>query len=251
MRILLVSDIHANARALRAVLGKFDDADEVWCLGDIVEYGPCPAECVELVRKHCRYVVQGNHDRSFADFDPSAGKGGWAALDHHTVAAAEIDYLRALPASLSVQADGSAYRLVHGSPRDPLAGRLEPSTPTDALLTALDGCDESHILCGHTHIAMVTQAAGKRIINTGTIGQPRDGDYRAQCMVVDDGKLRFERVDYDLEGLEEDYAASCLPQAVNAEWVDYTRRGVVDVHGLQLGPFSRSRHCPARAGGAS
>ena len=68
--------------------------------------------------------------------------------------------------------------------------------------------------------------------------EPRDGDYRAQCVVIEDGTARFERVDYDLNSLQREYRRSGLPEALAATWFDYTRRGVVDVHGLQRGPLS-------------
>ena len=234
MQVLLVSDIHANRCALEAVFERFDSVDEVWCLGDIVEYGPCPGACIDLVRRHCRHVVQGNHDASFAD--PEAP--GWGRLDRHTVSAEDMAYLRGLPASISVPADDASYLLVHGSPLDPLSGRLEPDMAPAQLGEAVAGSRASHVLCGHTHKAMIAEADGHVIANTGTVGQPRDGDYRAQCMVLDDGVLRFERVDYDLDALARDYAASSLSEPMKKEWFDYTRRGIVDVHGLQLGPFS-------------
>ena len=234
MQILLVSDIHANYRALKAVIEGFGDADEVWCLGDIVEYGPCPGECIELVRRHCRHVVQGNHDVSFAHPDAP----GWGQLDRHSVPPEHLDYLLSLPTSVSVTVDGLSYLLVHGSPQDPLSGSLRPDMAAERLREAVAGRLEDRVLCAHTHTAMVVEADGRLVVNTGTIGQPRDGDYRAQCMAIEDGALRFERVAYDLDALAHDYEASPLPDSVKKDWFRYTRQGVVDVHGLQLGPFS-------------
>ena len=234
MQVLLVSDIHANSRALAAVLERFGGADEIWCLGDIVEYGPCPGECIELVRRHCRLVVQGNHDASFAN--PEAP--GWGQYDRHTVPPEGLDYLRKLPTAVSAVADGLSYLVVHGSPQDPLSGSLKPDMGQESLCEAVAGCGEDRVLCAHTHTAMIAEAGGHLVANTGTIGQPRDGDYRAQCMVLEDGTLRFERVEYDLDALAHDYEAAPLPDPVKKEWLRYTRQGIVDVHGLQLGPFS-------------
>ena len=234
MQILLVSDIHANYRALKAVIEGFGDADEVWCLGDIVEYGPCPRECVELVRRHCRHVVQGNHDVSFAT--PKAP--GWGQYDRNSVPPEQLGYLLGLPTAVSVTVDGLSYLLVHGSPQAPLRGRLKHDAAPGLLREAVAGCREDRVLCAHTHMAMIAEADGHLIVNTGTVGQPRDGDYRAQCMVIEDGALRFERVAYDLDALARDYENSPLPDPVKEEWLRYTRQGIVDVHGLQLGPFS-------------
>jgi len=269
MRLLLLSDVHSNYRALAAVLDRFHDVDEVWCLGDVVEYGPCPAECIDLVRERCDRVIAGNHDASFV-----AGRKGWALHDRHTVSDDGIAWLRDLPESASVKLDGKSVLLVHGTPADPLNGKLFPQgntgagspaphpsglgppgpTPAvngievsrpmdspDAYRVGLAKCTADIILCAHTHVAMVERFDGKTIVNTGTVGQPRDGDYRAQCMIYEDGRFRFERVDYDLAALARDYDRSPLPRPVKEDWLRYTRQGIVDVHGLQLGPFSEPR----------
>ncbi|MCZ6676227.1 MAG: metallophosphoesterase family protein [Candidatus Poribacteria bacterium] len=240
MRILLISDIHSNYRALKAVLEKYgNSAGEIWCLGDIVEYGPCPSECIDLVRRHCRYVVQGNHDKSFAEYNPAAGNpNAWAAYDRDSAKPSDLEYLLNLPTSISVTIDRTSYLLVHGSPSDHLSGALWPHTEASILQETVDSCREDSILCGHTHMAMVLEVGGKTIVNTGTIGQPRDGDYRAQCMLIEDGVFRLERVDYDLVALAHDYERATLPDQIKVDWLRYTRQGIVEVHGLQLGPFS-------------
>lgn len=236
MRLLLVSDVHSNYRALAAALDRFHDVDEVWCLGDVVEYGPCPAECIDLVRERCDRVIAGNHDASFV-----AGHKGWALYDRHTASDDGIAWLRDLPESATVELDGKSVLLVHGTPALPLDGKLYPTDGPDAFRSALGACQTDIVLCGHTHVAMVQPFDGKTIVNTGTIGQPRDGDYRAQCMIYEDGRFRFERVDYDLSALARDYDRSPLPRQVKTDWLHYTRQGIVDVHGLQLGPFSTPR----------
>ncbi len=283
MRILILSDIHSNLRGLQAVLDRFGDADEVWCLGDIVEFGPCPAECIALVRERCSRVIKGNHDVSFVGEDmmrkrpqgdrivPPEPKG-WARYDRHAVNDDDIAWLDGLPESVTIDVDGQLFLLVHGTPADPLDGKLYPLNNTgagspvppptalgspgpmsaanggnalqpidapEAYRAALADCAADVILSGHTHIAMIEPFDGKLVVNTGTIGQPRDRDYRAQCMLYEDGRFRFERVDYDLDALACDYERSPLPDDVKRTWLDYTRRGVVDVHGVQLGPFSR------------
>ena len=267
MRILIISDVHANYRGLLAVLNRFGDADEVWCLGDIVEYGPCPTECIGLVRERCDRVIAGNHDVSFV-----AGDRGWARYDRHTVSDGDAAWLAGLPHSLTAEVDGQSMRLVHGTPTDPLNGKLYPKQGTgsgspapnpsatgppgptspgngveatrptdspDAYRSGLANCAADAILSGHTHVAMVEHCYGKAIVNTGTVGQPRDADPRAQCMIYEDVAFRFVRVEYDLDALALDYERSSLPDDVKRTWIDYTRRGVVDVHGVQLGPFSQ------------
>ena len=240
MQIVLISDIHANYRAMQAVLDKYRNADEVWCLGDIMEFGPCPKQCLELVRTHCSRVIRGNHDVSYAMSLHENHPNVWYGCDGEKPEALDIGYLANLPESYRITIDGRSYHLVHGSPQDPLRGSLKPDSEPEYLQEALDNTDGDVILCGHTHKAMILSFRGKSVVNVGTVGQPRDGDFRAQCMVIEDGVFHFDRVAYSLAELEEDYVNSTLPKELQQDWLDYTQRGVVDVHGLQLGPFSKS-----------
>ena len=235
MQILLVTDIHANLRALEAVFDRYSAADEIWCLGDLVEYGPCPSECIALARERCRHVVQGNHDASYASADETSQTNNIWAKGR---VPADAAWLLDLPMSLTVTVDGLSYFLVHASPQDPLRGSLWPDAEPAQFEEALDIAGTDRVLFGHSHMAFVNQIDGRLLVNAGTIGQPRDGDYRAQCMLIEDGAIRFERVDYDLEALRRDYAQSSLPDDIVETWFRYTQQGVVDVHGLQLGPFS-------------
>lgn len=238
MKILIITDIHANYQALIAVLNQFGDADEIWCIGDIVEIGPRPAACIDLIQASCRHVVQGNHDASFVAFDPEDAPPGWNGWEYHQATPDHLTYLNDLPTNVTAEADGRAYLLVHGSPENPLTGRMDPDTDP-AVLRAAAQHTRSGIICGHTHMAMITEIDGKSIVNAGTVGQPRDGDYRAQCMILEDGVFTYHLVDYDLDAMESDYRASSMPVHVQEEWIRHTRSGIVDRHGLQRGPLSR------------
>ena len=127
MKILVIADIHANYRALKASLDAFDNVDEVWCLGDIVEYGPMPSACIDLVRQHCDQVVAGNHDLSFAKCQPQTDDG-WTVWFPHNTPINDLDYLNNLPTLLTLERDGISYCLVHGSPSNHLTGRFDPYT---------------------------------------------------------------------------------------------------------------------------
>ena len=235
MQILLITDIHANLQGLQAVLERYGNADEVWCLGDIVEYGPSPTECVALARDRCHHIVLGNHDATYASEDEElVANNVWATVRHPD----DAEWLRGLPTALTLTIDGLSYYLVHASPQNPLGGTLWPDAETGKFEEALSIAGTDRVLFGHSHMAFIHDIDGRLLVNAGTIGQPRDGDYRAQCMLIEDGAIRFERVDYDLEALRGDYAQSCLPDDIKETWFRYTQQGVVDVHGLQLGPFS-------------
>ncbi|MHC4981901.1 MAG: metallophosphoesterase family protein [Planctomycetota bacterium] len=222
MRILLVADIHGNYRALQAVLEKFGGADEIWCLGDIVACGPMSPECVELVKKACKYVVRGNHDTG----ESVPGEAG-----------VDLAYLESLPATLSVEVDGAGYLLAHNLPgRDDYVDLSEGRAPFEK---AAESMPEDVLLFGHSHTAFILDVGRKLFVNAGTVGQPRDGDARAQCMLLENGLFRFERVEYDLAALEADFRRTRIWRGQELErWIRWTISGTVEIHGLQLGPFS-------------
>ena len=158
MKILVVADIHANYRALKATLDAFDNADEVWCLGDIVEYGPMPSACIDLVRQHCDQVVVGNHDLSFAKCQPQADDG-WTVWFPHNTSINNLDYLNNLPTLLTLERNGISYCLVHGSSSNHLTGRFYPYTEEAKNRQNLQYPDQDQILVGHTHMAMQLEIA--------------------------------------------------------------------------------------------
>ena len=94
--------------------------------------------------------------------------------------------------------------MVHGSSSNHLTGRFYPYTEEAENRQNLQYPDQDRILVGHTHMAMQLEIDGKLVANPDTIGQPRDGDYRAQCIVIEDGQIQYYRVDYDLDLLAQD-----------------------------------------------
>ena len=225
MRILILADIHSNYRALKAVLDRFAaDADEVWCLGDIVSWGPSPLECIDLVRDCCKYVVVGNHD----------GASGSLPAD---APAEYAEFIEGLPERITLELGGRTCLLTHNPPGH--SKYLTPETPAEMFQDIAAGFDEGVLLVGQSHTAMIVELpGGKMLVNAGTVGQPRDGDPRAQCMILDEGVFRFERVEYDLDAYEADCRRTNILGDLTDTLIRWTRRGIVDVHGLQLGPFS-------------
>jgi diadenosine tetraphosphatase ApaH/serine/threonine PP2A family protein phosphatase len=254
--IAVISDIHANYDALEAVCEELDrlKPEAVICLGDIVGYGPQPEECVDLVRERCIVTLCGNHDFALIyganDFSAQAR----AAIERHRQMmmprphAGELDktrherweFLKSLPYR-HVQGDAL---FVHAAPRNPV---IEYLRKMDVLLGMTDKVAENlkqvDWLCfiGHTHQPGVItrdmkflevadfngayrpEPHHKAIINVGSVGQPRDGDWRA-CFVTieDDGVVRYHRVAYDV-----DAAARKLVEvaAVDETLADRLRKG--------------------------
>lgn len=220
MKRALVSDIHGNLEALRAVQDDLErhDVEAVICLGDSVGYGPNPAECLDWARRQSLCVL-GNAEES-ALFAPEAGGDAatdamaWTRSELHRGpdAAARRLFLERLP---RVARDGTVMFL-HASPRSPLHEYLlpqdvDPPTQFGNLLRLV----ESLTFVGHTHLPGVftedceflpAQARaeyrrdGRRaIVNVGSVGQPRDGDRRACYVLWEDDRLEFRRVAYDIE----------------------------------------------------
>lgn len=220
MRYLLISDIHANLAAFEVVL---EDAkgqyDKVWCLGDMVGYGPNPNECVELLLTLDHLCLAGNHDWAVLDkldMDDFNADAKWVSLwSREQLTDKVFNYLDQLPVALIEE---EFYTLVHASPRHPI---WEYTLSPKIAQPNFRHFRTPYCFVGHTHQPVVFQEAetpgemcrgwvpqfnqdawelGERrlIINPGSVGQPRDGDPRAAYAILDVATKTLEnrRVDY-------------------------------------------------------
>lgn len=215
-----MSDIHANLAALQAVLDDIErqgGVEKVWCLGDIVGYGPDPQECIELLRQTNHTCIAGNHDWAAIGkldtdrFNPDAATAcQWTAQQ---LSPADITYLGTLPLAV----DEAGFTLVHGSLREPL---WEYLTSSDIARENLAYLKSQFCLVGHSHVPLIFSfnASGKcspsqfltdtklvlgknrLIINPGSVGQPRDNDPQASYALYDSSTnlVRLRRVLYDI-----------------------------------------------------
>ena len=234
MRYGIIADIHANLDAFTAVLEDIRQrggVDEVWCLGDVVGYGPQPGECISLLRETTDVCVAGNHDRaatgklSTADFNPAAAAAcQWTGQQ---LIPDEKEYLNNLPPVI----EKGDFTLVHGSPREPI---WEYILSAGTARENFAYFKTSYCLVGHSHRPMVFSysrtgtctvslfpgdswlATGdsRLIINPGGVGQPRDGDPRASYAIYDsDSKnIRLHRVEYDINATQTKMTAQGLPR---------------------------------------
>lgn len=233
MRYAILADIHSNLEALIAVLGDIEHrggADEVWCLGDIVGYGPEPRECMSRLREMDRICVLGNHDAAvtgqvdIAMFNRDAAVANtWTARQ---LPPEDSDYLSQLP----LVAEKGDFTLVHGSPREPI---WEYLLWTESARENLSHFRTRFCLVGHTHSPLVftcDEAGGcsaqhfapesplvlgtsRLIINPGAVGQPRDGDPRASYAIYDGdaGVVRLHRIPYDIRTTQARMVEQGLP----------------------------------------
>jgi diadenosine tetraphosphatase ApaH/serine/threonine PP2A family protein phosphatase len=236
MRVAVISDIHANLHALDAVLGAVDEErpDEIWCLGDLVGYGPRPNECCAIVRERADVCLVGNHDLvvlgrlGIEDFNLEAGAAArWSrdVLD---------DDARSFLDSLAPNAGVEQAQLFHASARDPI---WEYVLTDEAALATMLLTTAPLVLVGHSHVALAIALAGngvegglapdgtraelegqRRLLNPGSVGQPRDGDARAAWLLLDfEARFAsFRRVAYPIERTQSELRAAGLPEALAA-----------------------------------
>ena len=204
MRMLILSDLHANLAALEAATA--EKFDRLICLGDLVGYGPSPNEVIRFIREHAFVAVRGNHDNALAlDVDCRCSPANKALAEatlayHRTLLSSEDrDWLRALPGSVEFTLDGYRFAAFHATPRDPLYGyEITPELPDDQLREEIEGVKADFILLGYTHLPMVRGIGSRVIVNPGSVGQPRDGNPECGYAIIEDGVVELRRAKYDL-----------------------------------------------------
>ena len=233
MRVLIISDIHANYTALEAVLKDAGKVDETWCLGDLVGYGPDPNAVVEEVRDIPNLTcILGNHDMAAIGKMPLEAFNGDArrSLEYHAkvISASNMDFMRSLSANIKICGDAT---LAHGSPRDPLweyiLNALSARINFDHFETPWCFVGHSHIQCifalnekndrvtlDQTKPDKVIALHPKQILNPGSVGQPRDRDPRAAYAIYDTDARTWtpRRAAYNIPEVQERIRAAGLPE---------------------------------------
>ena len=232
MRVAVVSDIHSNLHALEAVLATIEAEapDELWCLGDLVGYGPRPNEWCAAIAERADVCLAGNHDlavRGTIDLEEFHGEAGLAATWTREVL--EPQWKELLD---RLEPEGSAHgvSLYHGSARDPV---WEYVLGDEAALATLELAGSPLVLVGHSHVALQVVQSGdevaggvapdgrelelagvRALLNPGSVGQPRDGDPRAAYLLLDLDAQRasFRRVEYDVEQTQREMREAGLPE---------------------------------------
>jgi diadenosine tetraphosphatase ApaH/serine/threonine PP2A family protein phosphatase len=210
------------------------------CLGDLVGYGPAPGPVVRRIRAEATLVLQGNHDRALAD---GVAPGCRVAFEHLARATAplgaiqlspdEIAYLGSLPRSATRAFDGVNCLFVHATPGDPLY-RYLLADPQE-WQREVAGLDVDLVAVGHTHCQFELDLARCRVVNPGSVGQPKDGDPRAAYAILEHGRLTPGRVEYPVDLTVGALEAAKLPEDVVRFLADLLRSGSVplklDPHG--------------------
>ena len=233
-RVAVISDVHGNRHALEAVLAAIadDEPDAIWCLGDLVGYGPHPNECCREVAARAELCLAGNHDLvvlGALDVSDFAGDAAAAALWTRSVLA---DDARAFLTSLEPAATREGVALFHGSARDPV---WEYVLSAEAATAALELTEAPLVMVGHSHVPLAISLVGDQLgggiaddgtqvdlrerrwlLNPGSVGQPREGDPRAAYLLLEGQGATFRRIEYAVERTQAEMREAGLPEALAA-----------------------------------
>ena len=228
MRLAILSDIHGNLPALEAVWADLqgNKPDLVYCLGDLVGYGAQPNDVIDFIRRQAVPTIMGNYDEGVGfDMDdcgcvyrhPVEADLGQQSLvwTRQQTSAANKAFLRELPLQLRLEDQRPSLLLVHGSPRK-INEYLYEDRPQASFERIAKLAGSGILLFGHTHLPYVKQVSGTWFVNAGSVGKPKDGDWRAGYLLVDLGlrpSFSYHRVRYDVAAAAHAIRASQLPPA--------------------------------------
>ena len=201
MKILILSDIHANYPALQSVLSKDGDFDHLLFLGDVVDYGPNPKECLRFIRDNADYYVRGNHDNAIGYQTDCNCMGTFrefsiATREWHNTILNEDDkkFLRGMPILNEVHYTGKRFFLGHASPK----GDLFKYLSEEDIINEIENIIADFVLIGHTHIQYQKRNEHIVITNPGSVGLARDCG-EACYAIYENGKIQLKKISYDVD----------------------------------------------------
>jgi protein phosphatase len=201
MKVALFADIHANFAALR----EFPDTyDELWVIGDLVNFGPNPGKVIDWVRAHAHCVVRGNHDHAVGfDADPRCIPA-YQAMAKETgeysssvLTEEQKQYLRLLPLSADRTLGRARFHICHATPSNPLFGYLEQDSSTWESEVTSTGADV--LIVGHTHVPFLRSIGEKQLVNPGSLGGLRITSPEASYAIWEDGHFHLKRYSYQFQ----------------------------------------------------
>ncbi len=229
MKIVIVSDIHGNFDALSALPESYD---ELWVLGDLVNYGPDPAAVVDFVKSKAALVVRGNHDNSIGfRQDPRCSprfREMAEATRQYTdsvLSYGQKHFLRHLPMCLEMKRGDTWFYVCHAIPSDPLFGYCEADSPQ--WLAEVEKVSANAILVGHTHVPALRRVGKCVVVNPGSLGQPKTGSPEARYAVWEDGKFELKSYPYSFEATATKIQALPIDARVRDELSAILRTGEI------------------------
>lgn len=238
MRIVIASDLHANQEAL-AVLPR--NYDQLWILGDLVNYGPNPSEVVDFVRQHAAYAVKGNHDYAIAFHEDPRCHGRFAELAEATTRIteralheAQTTDLQDLPLQIELEVGRTRFRLCHALPSDPLFGYAPADS--ERWTEEVGHLPVDILLVGHSHTQFIRKVGNCLVVNPGSLGQPDNRSGLACYAVWESGIISVRSTLYDVETTVAKVKAVPGLDAVREDLVTLLRRGRLTDAGVPEAP---------------
>lgn len=227
MRIVIVSDLHGNLEALAALPRNYD---QLWVLGDLVNYGPDSKKVVDFVRQRAVQVVRGNHDHALACGEDPQCHGRFRALAKATarftqeqLTPADQDYLAGLPLQLELQKDRTRFWLCHARPSNPLYGYAP--TDSESWREECSRLPADILLVGHTHTQFVKKIGNCLLVNPGSLGQPNNSGALACYAVWENGRMALCSMAYAVETTVAKVQAMPIAEDVRDDLITLLRTG--------------------------
>ena len=202
MKIVIISDIHSNLAALEALPER--EFDQLWCIGDLVDYGPRPHEVVQWVKRVSAVTVRGNHDNAVGfSVDPQCSPpfkrlaAETLRFTQDVCTEDDVTFLRALPGHHELKVNTTRFYLVHACPTDPLFGYC--TEKSDRWKDEVLRIDTDVLFVGHTHTPFIRNIGKTTIVNPGSLGQPKTGRPLACYAVWEDGTISLKEYPYPLK----------------------------------------------------
>ncbi len=231
MKILIISDVHANLEALQAVLNQ-EKFDKLFFLGDMVDYGPDPEPCINILKDLTNFIVIGNHDKALAsnidcgcsylykDLSQASRKN-----NSKFVSRENKKFLLSLPKYMNIETSDHVFSLAHASPLGDLYKYIKPDITSQELQAEIRGINSENIFLGHSHLPMIKKINNQTVVNPGSVGQPRDGMNTASYCIWEDGEFYLKRVKYDFEKTCKKLMASDMDKKTISTLVEIIRNG--------------------------
>ena len=227
LQAVIISDIHGNLEALNSLPEEFD---ELWVLGDLVNYGPDPAGVVDFVRAKATVVVRGNHDHAIGfNEDPRCSepfRQMAAAMKQYTMSVlndSQKQFLRGLPLKAQREIEGVRVSFCHASPSDPLFAYCPPGSPRWE--KEIQEINADILMVGHTHLQFAREVGKLKLVNPGSLGQPKIGRPDACYAVWNDGRIELQSFEYPFEETIRKIEALPVPATVKADLAAVLRHG--------------------------
>jgi protein phosphatase len=229
MKIVIISDIHGNFDALSALPEAYD---ELWVLGDLVNYGPEPAAVIDFVAPKAAAIVSGNHDYSIGyNQDPRCStrfREMAEATRRYTDSVLSLGqkrFLGHLPRFTETKREDTRFYLCHAIPSDPVFGYCDMDSSQWAAEVESVGADV--ILVGHTHVPAMRSFGSRVVVNPGSLGQPKTGSPQARYAIWEDGKIELKSYSYPVEGAVAKVQALPIPENLRDELSAILRTGII------------------------